>query len=133
MTIGGNIKLASSDPFAKPLINPNYLATAFDIFTLREAIKAIKVFVAAKAWAGFVLAPYGALADTGTDAKVDAYVKASGATIFHALGTASMSPKGAQWGVVDPDLKVKGAEGLRIADASILVSIVRAYLQEVRH
>jgi len=33
-----------------------------------------------------------------------------------------MSPKGAKWGVVDPDLKVKGVEGLRVIDASILVS-----------
>lgn len=119
---GGNIKLASSDPFAKPLINPNYLSTAFDIFTIRESIKAIKRFVSAKAWAGFVIAPFGGLANTNTDAQIDAYVKNSGATIFHAVGTASMSPKGAKWGVVDPDLTVKGVEGIRVADGSILVS-----------
>jgi choline dehydrogenase-like flavoprotein len=42
--------------------------------------------------------------------------------VFHPTGTAAMSPKGADWGVVDPDLKVKGVEGLRIVDGSVLVS-----------
>jgi choline dehydrogenase len=42
--------------------------------------------------------------------------------VFHPTGTAAMSPKGAHWGVVDPDLKVKGVEGLRIVDGSVLVS-----------
>jgi len=40
----------------------------------------------------------------------------------HAVGTASMSPKGASWGVVDPDLTVKKVQGLRIVDASVLAS-----------
>jgi len=40
----------------------------------------------------------------------------------HAVGTASMSPKGVSWGVVDPDLTVKKVQGLRIVDASVLAS-----------
>ena len=43
-------------------------------------------------------------------------------TIFHPTGTSSMSPVGANWGVVDPDLRVKGVSGLRVADLSVLVS-----------
>lgn len=49
-------------------------------------------------------------------------MRAGASSVFHPTGTAAMSPKGADWGVVDPDLKVKGVEGLRIVDGSVLVS-----------
>lgn len=87
-----------------------------------ESVKAAKRFAAANAWKDFVIGPYGDLATATTDAQIEAYVRSNSATIFHATGTASMSPKGAKWGVVDPDLKVKGVEGIRVVDVSILVS-----------
>lgn len=82
-----------------------------------------KRFAAAHAWDGFLLQPHGAYADTDTDEKMEAYLRSTSLTFSHILGGAEMSPKGANWGVVDPDLKVKGAEGLRVVDASIFVSI----------
>ena len=42
-------------------------------------------------------------------------------TVSHCVGTSAMSPRGAGWGVVDPDLRVKGVWGLRIVDAGVLV------------
>lgn len=90
---------------------------------MREAIKAIKRFVAATPWQDYIIGPYGDLANVNTDAEIDAYLRANSATVFHPVGTASMSPKNAKWGVVDPDLKVKGVEGVRIIDGSVLVSI----------
>ena len=119
---GGFIKLASSNPFAAPTIDPNFLSTPFDIFTLKEAVKAVKRLLTAQAWDGYVIGPIPALAATTTDAALEAYVRANAGTVYHPVGTAAMSPKGAKWGVVDPDLKVKGVEGLRVIDASILVS-----------
>jgi choline dehydrogenase-like flavoprotein len=86
---------------------------------MREAVKSAVRFTTAPAWAGYVLSTVGL---TGTsDAAIDAYVKANAGTIYHPVGTASMSPKGAQWGVVDPDLTVKGLTGLRIVDVSVAV------------
>jgi choline dehydrogenase-like flavoprotein len=73
------------------------------------------------------MAPFDGLNNTtmaGTDEELDEYVRANSATIFHPVGTAAMSPKGAEWGVVDPDLKVKGVKGLRVVDASVLVSVL---------
>ena len=119
---GGSLKLASSDPFAKPLIDPNFLTTTFDIFALRETVKAVKRFVASSAWADYVVGPVGGLAST-TDSDIETYIREQASTGLHPVGTASMSPKGAQWGVVDPDLKVKGVEGVRVVDASVFVSV----------
>lgn len=80
-------------------------------------------FVAAKAWDGFIMEPYGAYANATTDEAIEEYLRNTALTFSHILGGAEVSPKGASWGVVDPDLKVKGAEGLRVVDASIFVSL----------
>lgn len=120
--VGGTVKVSSTDPFAKPLIDPKYLSTEFDIFTTVASVKAAKRFAGANAFKGFVTGPYGDLATANTDAEIEAYVRKTAETVFHPTGTAMMSPKGAHWGVVDPDLKVKGVQGLRIVDASIYVS-----------
>ena len=98
------------------------MATAFDIFALRESVKAVKRFVASSAWADDVVGPVGGLAST-TDSDIETYVREQAFTGLHPVGTASMSPKGAHWGVVDPDLKVKGVEGVRVVDASVFVSV----------
>lgn len=88
---------------------------------MRQAVKTAKIFMAAPAWAGYVIGPSPALANTTTDAEIDAYVAANAGTIFHPVGTSSMSPKGASTGVVDPDLRVKKVTGLRVVDASVMV------------
>jgi choline dehydrogenase-like flavoprotein len=114
--------LVSSNPFTAPSIDPSYLSTDFDIFTLKEAVKSVKRLVAVHAWDEYIVGPTPPLMNTRTDADLEAYVRAGGLSVFHPTGTAAMSPKGAHWGVVDPDLKVKGVEGLRIVDGSVLVS-----------
>jgi choline dehydrogenase len=56
-----------------------------------------------------------------SDAALDAYIRATAIPGLHCVGGAAMSPKYARWGVVDPDLRVKGVTGLRIVDASVMV------------
>jgi choline dehydrogenase-like flavoprotein len=58
-----------------------------------------------------------------SDDELDAFIAGNFATTWHPASTAKMSPKGADYGVVDPDLKVKGIRGLRIVDASVMVSL----------
>lgn len=121
--LGGSIKLNSADPFDAPLIDPNFLSTAFDIFAIREIIKAGLRFVAASPWKDYIVGPVGPLADANTDEEIEQYARGIAGSVWHMVGTASMSPKGADWGVVDPDLKVKGVEGVRVVDLSVVVSL----------
>ena len=119
---GGTIKLNSADPFDKPLIDPQYLTTEFDVVAIRECVRAIKRFIAAPAWADYVLSPYGSLSAT-SDSDIDEYARELVNTAYHPVGTAAMSSH-SEPGVVDPDLLVKGADGLRIVDASVFVSCI---------
>lgn len=91
---------------------------------MRESVKIIQRFVNASAWHDYVIGPYGDFADATTDEAIENYMRQNSATFFHPISTAMMSPKGASWGVVDPNLKVKHVEGLRIVDGSVLVSCV---------
>ncbi|PPR03999.1 hypothetical protein CVT24_010492 [Panaeolus cyanescens] len=127
-TSRGFVKLASSDPFAKPIIDPKLVTTPFDKFAMREAVRAVKRFVGASAWDDYIIGPYGSLA-ADDDAGIDAHVRQWSSTVFHPVGTAAMSPANAQWGVVDPNLKLKGAHGVRIADASVLPYVPNAHTQ----
>ncbi|KAG6810139.1 hypothetical protein H0H93_015160, partial [Arthromyces matolae] len=123
-TSRGSITLRSNNPFDPPIIDPALLKTQFDKVTMREAVKSAQKFVTAPAWSDYVLGQIGAFTGVTTDAQIDAYVAANAGTIFHPVGTASMSPKGASSGVTDPDLKLKKTVGVRVVDASVLVSHV---------
>ncbi|KAJ7908757.1 alcohol oxidase [Mycena leptocephala] len=116
------------DPLAMPLINPNLLGSDVDVFIMREAVKSAMHFTTAPAWQNYVISPFG-LNYTSTDAEIDDFVRENGGTVYHPVGTASMSPKDADWGVVDPDLRVKGLTGLRIVDLSVVPFIPAAHTQ----
>ncbi|KAJ7617200.1 aryl-alcohol oxidase [Roridomyces roridus] len=128
-TARGSITLNSSNPFDQPNINPNLLGNAFDTFAMAQAIGSARDFVKAKAWDRYILGEFEDLAAAQTPDEVEAYIKSIGGTIFHPAGTAGMSPVGAPFGVVDPDLVVKGIDGLRIADTSVLPIVPSAHTQ----
>lgn len=96
------------------MIDPGFLTSEFDVFALRTAIKKSQLFLTAQAWTGYVLGPVGQLANATTDDELDDYIRNSASTTCHPVGSAGMSAKDARYGVVDPDLRVKGILGLRI-------------------
>ncbi|KAI0342181.1 alcohol oxidase [Trametopsis cervina] len=133
-TSRGTVTICSANPLDLPLIDPKWMSTDWDRAVMRHAIRASLKFTSAHAWDDFLLTPFGdfaQLAQNLTDANIDAYVNEHVGTIWHAVGTASMSPKGAQWGVVDPDYKVKGTHGLRVVDASVLPRVPTMHTQGV--
>jgi choline dehydrogenase-like flavoprotein len=118
----GTIRLNTSNPFDFPLMDPNFLSTEFDQFTMLYAVKAARRFVQASPWADFITGRFGVAGSADGDEAITAAIRAGVVTIWHPTSTARMSPKGANFGVVDPDLLVKGVSGLRIVDASVFVS-----------
>ncbi|KAJ7452774.1 aryl-alcohol-oxidase from pleurotus Eryingii [Mycena galericulata] len=123
----GSVTINSSNPLVAPIINPNLLGSEVDSFIMREAVKSALRFAGAPAFAGYVISPLG-VSSGSTDAQLDDHIRDNTVTIWHPAGTASMSPVGAAWGVVDPDLRVKGLSGLRIVDLSV-VPVIAAHPQ----
>ncbi|KAJ7139037.1 pyranose dehydrogenase [Mycena epipterygia] len=128
-TSRGSVTLNSSNPLGPPLIDPGLLKSEFDLLAMREAVKMGKKFVTAPVWTGYILAPAPDLGNTTTNSALDEYIRNTAVSASHLVGSAAMSPRNAEYGVVDPDLLVKGAAGLRIIDASILPIVPSAHTQ----
>jgi choline dehydrogenase-like flavoprotein len=118
---GGFVTINSTSPFDPPVIDQGLLSSDFDVFVLREGYLKAREFFSAPAWKGYVLDPIG-LPANATTAEIDLFIRNNAVAASHAVGTASMSRADAKTGVVNPDLRVKGAVGLRIVDGSVLVS-----------
>jgi hypothetical protein len=119
-SLGGSISINSSNPFDPPLIDPGIVASDFDLFTLREALKRAQKFVSAPVWKNYIIASTEDLENIPSEA-LDEHIRNSAFAGLHMVGSAGMSARNAGYGVVDPDLLVKGVSGLRIIDASVIV------------
>ncbi|KAF8873117.1 aryl-alcohol-oxidase from pleurotus Eryingii [Infundibulicybe gibba] len=123
----GSITLASTNPFAFPRIDPAFMTSPLDSIIMVEAVKALRRFLKAKAWQGYILQPFGTLGAANSDDEIKSAVRQGVVTIWHPTSTARMSPDNAAWGVVDSKLLVKGVSGLRIVDASVFPVIPAAH------
>ncbi|KAG6910314.1 hypothetical protein DXG01_011382 [Tephrocybe rancida] len=125
----GKITLNTSDPFDHPLIDLGLMISEYDRFALRETVKRAIRFLSAPAWKDYIIRPTSRLENVTNDQEFDKYILDSTAPGLHGVGTASMSARGAKHGVVDPDLRVKGASGLRVVDASVMPYVPAAHTQ----
>lgn len=116
----GTVRAASPDPFAHPEIRPNYLATPGDRRVAVDAIRLTRRICAAPALAPYAPREYAPGAALEADEELERAAGDIGTTIFHPVGTARMGRGGA----VDERLRVHGIEGLRVADASVMPTIV---------
>ena len=117
----GSTTLASTDPLDTLNIDPALLNSGFNIFPIRESIKAVLHFATGPAWKDYVIGPYGAFAEV----QIEVYERSNSVTVLHPFGTAFMSPNGSPYGVIIPDFSVKNTVGPRIVDASVVVSQFR--------
>jgi choline dehydrogenase len=114
----GWIRLASSNPLDKPLINPNYLGVAADLDRLVQGIELARDIFATKAFAGWVKGELLPGKDINDREKLRAFVKQRADSYHHQAGSCKMGSD--RWAVVDPQLRVYGVRGLRVADASVM-------------
>ncbi|KXN87008.1 Alcohol dehydrogenase [acceptor] [Leucoagaricus sp. SymC.cos] len=125
----GTVKLGSSNPLDPPLIDPGVLTSPIDMTFAREAVRSSRKFFTAKAWNGYVLDEAPPSANANSDDELDAFIREFSTTAWHPVSTVAMSPRGASYGVVDPDLKVKNVKGLRVVDASVMPFIIAGHTQ----
>ncbi|HVY84869.1 MAG TPA: choline dehydrogenase [Caulobacterales bacterium] len=118
----GDVRLASRDPFANPLIDPRYLSAENDRHTLRDAVRICRQIVAQDAFKMYRGAEMRPGAEVRTDAEIDAWVRKTAETIYHPVGTCRMGAD--DKAPVDGQLKVRGVEGLRVVDASVMPTLI---------
>jgi len=118
----GEIRLASADPLKPPVMDPNYLASDYDLKILIEGIRRGRDILAApafKPWLGEERLPGVA---QRSDAELEAFVRATAETEYHPVSTCKMGND--PMAVVDDQLRVRGIQGLRVIDASIMPDVV---------
>jgi choline dehydrogenase-like flavoprotein len=118
----GTLRLTSADPLAAPAIDPNYLDEQADIDLLVEGIELIRETMASKGIAGGVEGEIEPGPSFASRQDLQREVLNRATTVYHPVGTCRMGVD--ERAVVDPQLRVRGIDGLRVADASIMPSIV---------
>jgi len=124
----GWVRVANSDPMSAPIINPNYLADDYDLEATIEGLRQMREIMSQPAISRYVTAEH--LAGNSELTNKDSYIEFArnfGRTSYHPVGTCAMGKT--DDAVVDENLKVYGIEGLRIADSSIMPTIVSSNTQ----
>ena len=118
----GRIDIGSADPLAPPKIRPNYLSTDHDRGLMIKGVRLMRRIASMPGLADVIEAPIRPADDIQGDEEILAYAAEHACTVFHPCCTCRMSDDTAD-SVVDSELKVRGVDGLRVADASIFPSI----------
>ncbi len=123
----GCVTLASSDPSAPPLIDPAYCAHPEDVRGLVQAIRRSREIMQAPAFRSFTAGELYPGPDKQSDADLAAYAQQTAITAYHPVGTCRMGVD--ELAVVDPRLRVRGLDGLRVIDSSIMPRITSGSTQ----
>jgi choline dehydrogenase len=118
----GEIKLKSPDPFEAPAVHPNYLTAETDQRTIVAGLKLIRQILANPHMQQYVEKEFQPGPSVATDEQLLDYARRRGGTVYHPTSTCRMGSD--PMAVVDADLRVHGIEGLRVADASIMPTVV---------
>ena len=119
----GSVQLASGDPMAMPLVDPNFLGEQDDMDRLVRGMKRMRQILGQSALAKFGARESKASAGATSDAQIEQFIRGHADTIYHPVGSCRMGPGDAD-NVVDERLRVHGLQGLRVVDASIMPRIV---------
>jgi choline dehydrogenase len=120
----GTVLLRSADPTDKPRITANYLATETDRRCIIDGLHLARRLSRTEALQPLIAEEIEPGSDQVSDDDMLAYARARGGTIFHPSCSCAMGPAANPAAVVDHELKVHGLSGLRVADASIMPTVV---------
>ena len=126
----GRIRLRSADPRHKPLIDPAYLSHGPDIDPLVAGVQMAREFAAARPMAKICKSELAPGDGVRTDTDIRDFVRHNLTTIYHPVGTCAMGgdsklAASRLASVVDPELRVRGIDGLRVVDASVMPTVPR--------
>ncbi len=118
----GSVRLASSDPLALPLVDPDFLSSRDDMDRMVRGFKLMRHILAQPALSEFGGRELAATAKAQTDDEIEQAIRNLADTIYHPVGSCRMGPD--DMAVVDAQLRVHGLQGLRVVDASIMPRVV---------
>lgn len=118
----GTVTLASSDPFEPPLIDPRYLAEENDRRTMRDSVRVVRDIVRQGALDLYRGEEFKPGAHVRTDSEIDSWIRQNAETIYHPVGTVRMGVDAKA--PVDEHLRVRGVDGLRVIDASVMPTLI---------
>jgi choline dehydrogenase len=122
----GRLQLVSANASDKPRIDAGYLSDAegFDLKVMLEAVKTSRRILGQSAFAGYrgeELFPGDNVRD---DAGLVEFIRRKAESIYHPIGTCKIGADGDRQAVLDPSLRVRGVEGLRVVDASVMPKLI---------
>jgi choline dehydrogenase len=120
----GHLAIRSTDPFEQPRIEPNYFAEEIDRKTIVAGLRMLREIYRQKSFRDLwdIEVVPGAAVDT--DARLLDFARNTGGTVFHCVGTCRMGSDDGS--VLDPQLRVRGVERLRVVDASVMPQVTSA-------
>ncbi|HJU68244.1 MAG TPA: GMC family oxidoreductase N-terminal domain-containing protein [Gemmatimonadaceae bacterium] len=123
----GSVALRTANPFDAPIIDPQYLSDSVgeDMRLLVEGMKLALRVVRSPALAAHAGDPMIPDREPRTDADLEAFIRQRAESLYHPVGTCRMGVD--DMAVVDPELRVRGLEGLRVVDASVMPTIIRGH------
>ena len=123
----GRVSLAAADPRRPPRVDPGTFSDpgGADLRRMVAGLRTVEALIGTRALGRHVEARLEPSAPLGDAAALTAHARATGQTLYHPVGTCRMGSDEAA--VVDPTLRVRGVDGLRVADASVMPRIVRGH------
>ena len=116
----GYVRPVSRNPFDPPEINPNYLSDPRDQQVLLRSIHLGRKLMTTAPMQPWLTGKTNPDQDLQSDDELLDWARREGITVYHMIGTARMGPDGDPGAVVDSQLRVRGLQGLRVADASVM-------------
>ena len=122
----GQVLIRGADPFAPPLVQPNYLADERDRMTLINGVRLARQLLQTPELAPYVASESMPGAGKTSDEELLGFIRQYGVSSYHLNGTARMGTADDKMAVVDAQLRVQGLQGLRVADSSVMPTVPSA-------